>query len=296
MDESAEVAQISSSEIWQNLKDNWINIAIIIGIVIVIIIIVKIISRRLRRVFEKKISDEKLYIKKRTFTFTSVVSNLIVVVSFVTAALIIADMAGISITPLLAGAGVAGIIIGLGAQSLIKDLINGVFILFEQWFQVGDVVKAGDVSGTVEKLNLRTTVLRDIEGNVHYIPNGEISRLSNMTQLWSRACVEIGVHYDENIDNVVSVLEEVFDEIVKDKKYKKVILERPSILGDGGVDELGDSAIMFKIICKVKPGEQWTISRQLRKRIKEKFDTKGIEIPYPCTNIYVRDNGEKAEK
>jgi len=296
MEETAEVAQISSSEIWQNLKDNWINIAIIVGAVIIVIIIVKLVSRRLRRLFEKKISDEKLYIKKRTYTFTSVLSNLIVVVSIVTGALIIADMAGISITPLLAGAGVAGIIIGLGAQSLIKDLINGMFILFEQWFQVNDIVKVGDITGTVERLNLRTTVLRDLEGNVHYIPNGEISMLSNMTQLWARALVEIGVHYDENIDNVVSILEDVFDEIVKDKKYKKVILERPSILGDGGINELGDSAVTFKIICKVKPGEQWTISRQLRKRIKEKFDLKGIEIPYPCTNVYMRSNGTETEK
>jgi len=296
MEETAEVAQISSSEIWQNLKDNWINIAIIVGAVIIVIIIVKLVSRRLRRLFEKKISDEKLYIKKRTYTFTSVLSNLIVVVSIVTGALIIADMAGISITPLLAGAGVAGIIIGLGAQSLIKDLINGMFILFEQWFQVNDIVKVGDITGTVERLNLRTTVLRDLEGNVHYIPNGEISMLSNMTQLWARALVEIGVHYDENVDNVVSTLEEVFDEIVKDKKYKKVILERPSILGDGGINELGDSAVTFKIICKVKPGEQWTISRQLRKRIKEKFDLKGIEIPYPCTNVYMRSNGTETEK
>lgn len=296
MEENAEAAQLNSSEIWQNLQDNWINIVIIIGVVVVVTIIIKLISKRLRTIFERKISDEKIYIKKRTYTFTSVVSNLIVVVSVIAAALIIADMAGISVTPLLAGAGVAGIVIGFGAQSLIKDLINGVFILFEQWFQVNDIVKIGDTAGTVERLNLRTTVIRDLEGIVHYIPNGEITKLSNMTQLWSRALVEVGVHYDEDLDKVVDVLEEVFDDITKDKKYKKVILERPQILGDGGVNELGDSAVTFKIICKTKPAEQWTISRQLRKKIKEKFDEKGIEIPYPCTNVYMRGQENKLEK
>ena len=289
MDENNEANEIFTSGMLQNLKDNWINIAIILAVLILIIIIVKIISRRIRKLVEKKISDDRIIIKKRTFTFTSVVSNLIIVIAVVAAALITADEIGINVTPLLAGAGVAGVVIGFGAQSLIKDLINGVFILLEQWFQVGDIVTIGDTSGTVERLNLRTTVIRDIEGTVHYIPNGEITKLSNQTQLWSRAVVEVGVHYSEDTDRVVKVLEDVFDDLVNDKNYKRVILERPEILGDGGISELGDSAVVFKIICKVKPGEQWTIARQMRKRIKDKFDEIGIEIPYPCTNVYMRN-------
>ena len=289
MDENTEANEIFTSGMLQNLRDNWINIAIIIAVLILIIIIVKIISRRIRKLVEKKISDDRIIIKKRTFTFTSVVSNLIIVIAVVAAALITADEIGINVTPLLAGAGVAGVVIGFGAQSLIKDLINGVFILLEQWFQVGDIVTIGDTSGTVERLNLRTTVIRDIEGTVHYIPNGEITKLSNQTQLWSRAVVEVGVHYSEDTDRVVKVLEDVFEDLVNDKNYKKVILERPVILGDGGISELGDSAVVFKIICKVKPGEQWTIARQMRKRIKDKFDEVGIEIPYPCTNVYMRN-------
>ncbi|MBL7123835.1 MAG: mechanosensitive ion channel family protein, partial [Actinobacteria bacterium] len=289
MDENNEANEIFTSGMLQNLKDNWINIAIILAVLILIIIIVKIISRRIRKLVEKKISDDRIIIKKRTFTFTSVVSNLIIVIAVVAAALITADEIGINVTPLLAGAGVAGVVIGFGAQSLIKDLINGVFILLEQWFQVGDIVTIGDTSGTVERLNLRTTVIRDIEGTVHYIPNGEITKLSNQTQLWSRAVVEVGVHYSEDTDRVVKVLEDVFEDLVNDKNYKKVILERPVILGDGGISELGDSAVVFKIICKVKPGEQWTIARQMRKRIKDKFDEIGIEIPYPCTNVYMRN-------
>ena len=290
MEESSENVSSLNGSFVQNFLDNWVDIVIIIGALIVLVVIMSIVRRRLRIFFERKIPEERILIRKRTITFNSVISNLIIVVAFIAAALIIADQLGISVTPLLAGAGVAGIVIGFGAQSLIKDLVNGVFILFEQWYQVNDVISIGDITGTVEKFNLRTTVIRDLEGTVHFFPNGEISVLGNRTQQWSRAVVEVGVHYDEDSDRVVEVLEEIFDEIMVDKKYKEVILERPSILGDGGISELGDSAIVFKMICKVKPGEQWTIARQLRKRIKEKFDKVGIEIPYPCNNIYMRDN------
>jgi len=290
MEESAENTNMLSGGFIQNFLDNWIDIVIIIGALVVLIVIVSIVRRRLTRFFERKIPEDKMLMRKRTLTFNSVISNLVIVVAFIAAALIVAEQLGISVTPLLAGAGVAGIVVGFGAQSLIKDLINGVFILFEQWYQVDDVVTVAGITGSVERFNLRTTVLRDIEGTVHYIPNGEISMLGNRTQLWSRAVVEVGVHYDEDLDRVVGVLEEIFDEIMNDKKYKKMILERPSILGDDGISELGDSAIIFKLVCKVKPGEQWNIARQLRKRIKDKFDEVGIEIPYPCTNIYMRNN------
>ncbi len=291
MENNTDNLEVATGNIFKNFLDNWLNIVIVIAVLLIVIIVVRIIAGRMRRLVDKKISDEKMVIKKRTYTFTSVVSNLVIVVAAVAAILIIADQIGISVTPLLAGAGVAGIVIGFGAQSLIKDLINGTFILLEQWYQINDIVTIGDTTGTVERFNLRATVIRDIEGTVHFIPNGEINRLSNRTHVWSRALVEVGVHYSENTDRVVEVLEEVFSELMNDKKYKKVILERPTILGNGGVSELGDSAVVFTMVCKVKPGEQWTISRQLRKRIKDKFDKVGIEIPYPCTNIYMRNKG-----
>lgn len=291
MEDNPEATGIVAGNIFQNLKSNWINIVIVLAVFLIIVVIVRIVSRRIKKLFNKKISDEKIEIKKRTFTFTSVVSNLIIVASAVFAVLVIASELGIEITPILAGAGVMGIVIGFGAQSFVKDLINGSFMLFEQWFQINDVITVGDTSGTVEKFNLRTTVIRDIEGTVHYIPNGEITKLSNRTQLWSRALVEVSVHYKENTDRVVEVLENIFDDLMDDKEYKRVILERPKILGDGGISELGDSAVVFKIICKVKAGNQWTIGRQIRKRIKDKFDQEGIEIPYPCTNIYMRNEG-----
>lgn len=291
MENNNSALDIAGGDIFQNFLDNWLNIVIVIAVLLAVIIVVIIVARRIRRLVGRRISDDKQIIKKRTFTFISVVSNLIIIISVVAALLIIADQVGISVTPLLAGAGVASIVIGFGAQSLIKDLINGIFILLEQWYQINDIITIGDTTGTVERFNLRTTVIRDLEGTLHFVPNGEISKLSNRTHTWSRALIQIGVHYKENIDKVIKVLEEVFDGLISDKKYKKSILERPEILGEGGVSELSDSAVVFTIICKVKPGQQWTIARQLRKRIKERFDMEGIEIPYPCTNVYMRDKG-----
>ncbi|MDP3011791.1 MAG: mechanosensitive ion channel family protein [Candidatus Hydromicrobium sp.] len=282
---------IDSQKIIENFKANWITITIVVVVVLFIILIVRAISRRLRILIEKKIGNEKIEIRKRTFTFNSVLSNLIIVLSVFIGILTIAEQVGISILPIITGAGIIGIIFGLGAQSLIKDLINGSFILFEQWYQVNDIITVGDISGVVERFSLRTTVVRDLEGVLHYIPNSEIKVLSNRTAEWARAVVDVGVHYKESTDKVVEVLNLVFDEIMTDAKYGPCIIERPEILGDGGVSELGDSAVVFKIICKVKPPNQWTIARQLRKRIKDKFDEVGIEIPYPCRNLYMRNDG-----
>lgn len=293
MEKNGQGTSIINGSLIQGFRENWLDIAIIIGILVILLIIINVTRRRLRRFFIKRISDKKILLRKRTLTFNSVISNIVTVIVFIVAALIIADQLGISVAPLLAGAGVAGIVIGFGAQSLIRDLINGIFILIEQWYQVDDVVTVGQITGTVESVNLRTTVIRDLEGTVHYIPNGEITILGNRTQKWSRAVIEVGVHYREDTGRVVDILEEVFDEIMSDKKYGKSILERPSILGDGGVSELGDSAVIFKIACKVKAGEQWTIARQLNKRIKDKFDKVHIEIPYPCTNIYLRNENDR---
>lgn len=279
---------ISTQTIVTNFKAHWMNIAIIIFVIVIISVIIKVISKKIRIILERKISEEKIEIKKRTYTFNSVLSNIIVTLSIFIGLLIIMDQLGVSILPIITGAGIVGVIFGFGAQNLIKDIINGSFILFEQQFQVNDIVTIGDISGVVERFNLRTTVLRDLHGVLHHIPNSEIKILSNRTHEWARAIVDIGVHYKESTHRVVEVLEVVFDEFMKDEKYKDYILERPEILGDGGISSLDDSAVIFKIICKVKPPNQWTIERQLRKRIKDKFDEVGIEIPYPCRNIYMR--------
>jgi len=280
---------INSQNIVINFKTNWIPVTIVFLSLLILLLVIRIILRKVKKVIDNKIPDNKTEIKKKSFTFTNVAGNLIIVFITLAAILIISQQLGINLIPVLTGAGILGIVIGFGAQNLIKDIINGMFILFEQWFQVNDIIAVGDKAGVVEKFNLRVTVIRDLNGIVHYIPNGQINILSNLSQEWANAVVDIGVHYKENTDKVIKVLEEIFDDLVNDVKYKDLILERPKILGDNGVDDLSNSSVTFKIICKVKPSNQWTIERQLRKKIKDKFDETGIEIPYPSTNVYIKN-------
>ena len=292
MIESLGNSEFNTQKITENFKQNWLLIIVIIAAIIILFLIITLVSRKLKKIVNKKFSDEKLGIKKKTSTVISVFSNLILVLAVLISFLTLADILGINIVPVLTGAGVLGIVIGFGAQSLIKDLINGLFILVEQWFQIDDIITVGNVSGVVEKFSLRTTVIRDLNGKVHFIPNGQINILSNSTSEWARAVVDVSVSYKEDTEKVIGVLEEIFNDFMKKKEYKKFILERPSILGDGGINELGDSAVIFKIAFKVKPPNQWTIERQLRKMIKSKFDESGIEIPYPSRNIYIKNESK----
>lgn len=289
MNENLKNFGINSQNIVINFKTNWIPVTIVFLSLLILLLVIRIILRKVKKVIDNKIPDNKTEIKKKSFTFTNVAGNLIIVFITLAAILIISQQLGINLIPVLTGAGILGIVIGFGAQNLIKDIINGMFILFEQWFQVNDIIAVGDKAGVVEKFNLRVTVIRDLNGIVHYIPNGQINILSNLSQEWANAVVDIGVHYKENTDKVIKVLEEIFDDLVNDVKYKDLILERPKILGDNGVDDLSNSSVTFKIICKVKPSNQWTIERQLRKKIKDKFDETGIEIPYPSTNVYIKN-------
>lgn len=289
MNENLKNFGINSQNIVINFKTNWIPVTIVFLSLLILLLVIRIILRKVKKVIDNKIPDNKTEIKKKSFTFTNVAGNLIIVFITLAAILIISQQLGINLIPVLTGAGILGIVIGFGAQNLIKDIINGMFILFEQWFQVNDIIAVGDKAGVVEKFNLRVTVIRDLNGRVHYIPNGQINILSNLSQEWANAVVDIGVHYKENTDKVIKVLEEIFDDLVNDVKYKDLILERPKILGDNGVDDLSNSSVTFKIICKVKPSNQWTIERQLRKKIKDKFDEAGIEIPYPSTNVYIKN-------
>ncbi|MCL4385924.1 MAG: mechanosensitive ion channel family protein [Actinobacteria bacterium] len=292
MNENLKNFGINSQNIVINFKTNWIPVTIVFLSLLILLLVIRIILRKVKKVIDDKIPDNKTEIKKKSFTFTNVAGNLIIVFITLAAILIISQQLGINLIPVLTGAGILGIVIGFGAQNLIKDIINGMFILFEQWFQINDIIAVGDKAGVVEKFNLRVTVIRDLNGKVHYIPNGQINILSNLSQEWANAVVDIGVHYKENTDKVIKVLEEIFDDLVNDVKYKDLILERPEILGDNGVDDLSNSSVIFKIICKVKPSNQWTIERQLRKKIKDKFDEAGIEIPYPSRNIYIKDNND----
>jgi small-conductance mechanosensitive channel len=216
--------------------------------------------------------------EKRARTLASLLrtvgTTLILIIAVMTALREI----GLDITPLLAGAGVAGLAIGLGAQSLIRDVIAGFFILLDDQFHVGDVIQAAGVSGQVERMTLRTTVVRDLQGAVHFIPNGEIKVASNLTKEWSRAVLEVGVGYQEDVDRAIAVLAEVGQSLVEDAAFGKFVLEPPQVLG---IEALASSQVTIRMLIKTVPLKQWDVARELRRRIKARFDREGIEIPYP---------------
>lgn len=197
--------------------------------------------------------------------------------------LMICDEVGIAVGPLMGGAAVVGLAVAFGAQNLIRDYFYGFVILLENQYKINDILRIGDTSGQVERITLRMTVLRDLEGRVHFIPNGKIDSVTNMTHGWSRAVFEIGVAYKEDADEVMNVLMELAQGLREDPQTASMILEDPEMLG---VDALGDSAVVIKFVIKTRPLKQWAVKRELLRRIKRRFDELGIEIPFPHRTIY----------
>jgi small conductance mechanosensitive channel len=228
--------------------------------------------------------------EQRAITLAGIFKGVFRIAIVIVSGLMILDAVGINTTPLIAGAGVAGLAISYGAQNLIRDFISGFFILLENQYKVGDVIRAAGVSGQVEHMNLRITVLRDLEGVAHFIPNGEIKVVSNLAKEWSRAVVNVGVAYQEDLDRVVSVLNGVGQELHRDAVFGPGILEAPQVLG---VESFGDSQITVRLMAKTRPLKQWETARELRKRIKAAFDREGIEIPLPQRVIYSRTGSDE---
>jgi len=201
----------------------------------------------------------------------------------------------VAIGPILAGFGVAGIAVGFGAQYLIRDLIAGIFILMENQYRVGDVARVADIIGLVEDITLRKTVLRDLDGIVHHIPNGEVKVASNYTRHFSRVNLDVSVSYDTDLDHAISVINRVGQELAEDPDWNWRIRTTPKVLR---VNKLGDSGIEIKILGDVKPLEQWNIMGELRYRVKKAFDAEGIEIPWPHAKVYFGNSpwDEKSSK
>lgn len=221
--------------------------------------------------------------QKRTTTLIGVFGTTMKFMILAIAFFMLLSEFNIDIAPVLAGVGIVGIAIGFGAQSLVKDIISGILVLVENHYGVGDVVKLADISGLVEDVNLRRTVLRDLDGIVHIIPNGEIRIASNFTREWSRVNMNVSVGYGEDIDRVIGVINRVGKELSEDPVWKPKIIKAPQVLR---VDNLGDSGIEIKILGDTKPIMQWEVMGELRRRIKNTFDREGIEIPWPHTKVY----------
>ena len=198
---------------------------------------------------------------------------------------------GINLAPLIAGAGIVGVALGFGAQSLVKDFLSGLFMLAEDQYGVGDVIDVGEATGTVEVVNLRTTKLRAVDGTVWHVPNGEIRRVGNMSQQWARALLDVEVAYSTDLGKAERVVKEVADQLWREDTWRTDILEEPEIWG---IQTLGANGIAIRLVIKTQPGRQWAVSRELNRRIKDRFDTEGIEIPFPQQVMWVRNDDSPA--
>jgi small conductance mechanosensitive channel len=196
----------------------------------------------------------------------------------------------INLGPLLAGAGILGLGIGFGSQSLVRDLLSGIFMLIENQYGVGDWIDVGEADGEVESLGLRTTRLRDKYGTLWHIPNGEIRRVGNMTQSWSKIPMEIDVAYDTDLDLAMETMKTVADGVWDEQLEAATIVEEPVV---SGIQNFGADGITIRLSVKTEPGEQWSTARVLRKRLKEAFDEAGIEIPFPQRTVWLRSEADQ---
>ena len=262
------------------------------GIKIILIIIGAYLIRKFAGVFIDKIIRKAIISnnflseaaeKKREDTLIKVFEGAFRVIIWLVAVLMIVSEFGVDIGPLLAGAGVIGLAVGFGAQYVIRDFFTGLFIILENQYRVGDVVCIESACGTVESINLRVTVLRDTDGVVHHIPNGEIKIASNKSKSFAMINLKLGISYNADLEKVIKVVNQIGEEMIQDPEWKDKIDEAPKFVR---VDDFADSAVTIKIDGKTKPSEQWTVTGELRKRIKIAFDREGIEIPFPQVVIH----------
>jgi len=255
------------------------SLATVIILLAISVMIWEMISAAVERYLSRMEGD----VSARAKTLLPLLRTAILVVLVTLVVMVTLSELGLNIGPLLAGAGVIGLAVGFGAQTLVKDIITGLFILIEDHISVGDVVKVGSHSGLVEKLTLRTIQLRDPGGTVHVIPFSEVTTIENLTKDFSRYVFDVGIAYRENTDRVVDVLHELGEELLKDEHYGELILEPLEVLG---VDSFGDNAVVIKARITTKPAKQWVVGREFNRRIKNRFDELGIEMPFPHRTIY----------
>ena len=268
------------SEIFKNIT-SWLTASGIkvLGILIALIILSQMsrwIVKWLERFVPEKDSLQATEAKKRAQTLGNILRHALLIVIFFIAILMILGELGIQLGPLLATAGIGALAIGFGAQGLVKDVFSGFFIILENQYRIGDAIEVAGVSGLVESVSLRKTVLRDLEGRVHTVPNGEIKVVSNLSKEWSRAVVDIGISYRDDVDHIIDLLGQIGRELAGEEPYQSAILESPQILG---VERFGESQLVIRMIVKTMPLKQWEVGRELRRRIKNRFDEKGIQIP-----------------
>jgi moderate conductance mechanosensitive channel len=268
---------------WNHLSDRLIQVIIILVSSVIVYQFVKLV---MRRVIAQDIEEDDPLVRRlkeqRVKTLGALFTNVLLVVMVTVTMLTILDVF-INIAPLLASVSVVGLAVSFGAQSLVKDVIAGTFILIEGQFGIGDVVRVGDVSGVVEKITLRTTILRDTHGAVHVVPNGEIKIVSNLTKTWSRAVLDVSISHRQNIDHALATLRRIGAELQADPEWSALLLESPEVLGLEAITEAG---LVVRMTAKTLPLKQWEVARELRRRIHQSFESEGIEVPFPTMTVY----------
>lgn len=239
----------------------------------------------------KMMRERKARAAQRAETLGIVLRSLLSSIVWVVAGTMILGELGINLAPLIASAGIAGIAVGFGAQSVVRDFLAGVFVLIEDHYGVGDYIDAGEASGTVELVSLRATRMRDASGVLWIVPNGEIKRVGNYSQLYSQTRMRFEVAYDTDLDLAMQVIKDVLDEVWHENREDATVIEEPTVLG---VDDFAESAVVISAVIKTDPSEQWNVGREIRYRIKKAFDEHDIEIPFPQRTIWLQ-NEDAAE-
>jgi small conductance mechanosensitive channel len=262
-----------------------IRVIVIIAIAAAVYLVCRPIVRSVIRriVCHRMAGEDEAEIQQRTNTLSSILVKIIGIVILVVAVITIMPEFGVNIATLIAAIGIGGLAIAFAAQSLVRDFIAGFFILLEDQYGIGDVVSVAGIAGVVEDITLRRTVLRDLDANVHSIPNGKVEVSTNMTKKFSRVNLNVSVGYGENLKHVIDTINRICQKMAEDPQWKDDFITTPSVLRVGN---LGDSGIDIKILGDTKPSKQWAIMGELRLRLKNTFDSEGIEIPWPHTKVF----------
>jgi small conductance mechanosensitive channel len=278
------VDSLLDSFVWRPFLGGAVRIAAILGVAILLLRAVKRLkSRWISSVEDLETSDPH---RQHTETIGSLIDSAAQYIVWPVAAIMALSELGVDVGALLATAGVAGIAIGVGAQTLVKDVINGIFLLFDDLIHVGDIVTVGGTTGTVEEIGVRLIKIRTFDGELVMVPAGEIRTFGNKSMHWARVIVPVGLSYEQDVDAILPIMEQVAQSWV-DENRSIVLEEAPQVQG---LLDFGDSAVTARVVVQVEPGEQWAAERDLRQRLKRAFDEQGVSIPYPQRTSHVRQD------
>lgn len=263
---------------------NLLTSLLIVVVTVILLIIVQLVARRVNKYLES-IEGVRQDRRQQTITFLQITTWSISVVAVCLALLMVLSEFGVDITPLLASAGIAGLALSLGAQTLIKDFIGGFLILLENQYVIGDTIHLDTLTGQVERITLRATYVRDVNGLQYIVPNGEVRIVANQNKDWGRALVDVNVDYGENLDHVASVLQEAAEAFANDPDFSPSLLDKPEVIGP---IDLGNWAITMRVMVKTKPAQRLEITRELQKRVLQACEREGISLPSPRQQVWIR--------